>query len=119
MKLLSLENIIRSIGRGVVLYAPRWDPLTGGRLVQSGAGDAHALKHLGDTEGDIALALNEDVQALTLPEITGTAEHEADYLGENPVLTVPLFLADPTLRIPVSPIGSAHGGSERRRPVAE
>lgn len=119
MKLLSLENIIRSIGRGVVLYAPRWSPGDGRALIQSGAGDAYALKHLGDTEGDITLALNEDVQALTLPEITGPAEHEADYMGENPVLSIPLFLADPTLRGIVSPISSPHGGGERRRPATK
>ena len=119
MKLLKLDTVIRTVGRGVVCYAPRWDPGSGIQLVQSGAGDANALTPLGDTEGDVSIALNEDVAALTLPELTGTAEVEAEAMGENPVGTFPLFVADPRIHAVLSPIGSAHGGASRRRPVVE
>lgn len=106
--LLDLTTILRAIGRGVVLYAPRWDrdvPL--------------ALTHLGDTEGDITIATNPEVAALTLPELSGPAAHEADYTGENPTVELPLFLADPALLSIVSPTGGASAGATRRRGVAE
>lgn len=106
--LLDLTTILRSIGRGVVFYAPRWDGAT-----------PLALTHLGDTEGDINIATNGEVSGLTLPELTGPAMHEADYTGENPTIEMPLFLADPTLLAIVSPIGSNAAGATRRRAVAE
>ncbi len=106
--LLDLTTILRTFGRGVVFSAPRWDrdvPL--------------ALTHLGDTEGDISIATNPEVSGLTLPELSGPAMHEADYTGENPVVELPLYLADPALLAIVSPIGSASAGATRRRAVAE
>lgn len=106
--LLDLATILRSYGRGVVLYAPRWD--RDGVL---------ALTHLGDTEGDIAFNPNGEVANLTLPELTGPAAHEADYTGENPTLEIPLFLADPALMAVVSPAGSGSAGTSRRRAVVE
>ncbi len=115
VNLQNMNDILRASGRGVVLYAPGnvdyrgWEPGTG----------ALALAHLGDTEGDISLAPNSEVAGLVLPEITGPAKHSAVVTGENPVLTVPLFLADPSLRDVVSPTGSRHGGVSARQRAKE
>lgn len=107
--LLDLTTIRRHLGgRGVVLYAPRWD-----------RNGALALTHLGDTEGDIVVSTNPEVSALTLPELSGPAAHEADYTGENPTVEIPLFLADPTTLAIVSPTGAASAGATRRRAVQE
>lgn len=106
--LLDLTTILRRIGRGVVFRANRWD-----------RNGALALTHLGDTEGDISIATNAEVAALTLPELSGPAPHEADYTGENPVVEIPLYLADPALLAIVSPIGSNSAGATRRRAVVE
>lgn len=106
--LLDLTTILRTIGRGVVLSAPRWDrdvPLV--------------LTHLGDTEGDLSIATNPEVSLLTLPELSGPAGHEADYTGENPTVEIPMYLADPALLSIVSPTGGASAGATRRRAVAE
>lgn len=106
--LLDLNSVVRAIGRGVVFYAPVWDGTQN-----------LALTHLGDTEGEITVELNESYNDLTLPELTGDAVHERRLAGENPVITIPLFLADPALRAIVSPTGSASGGYMRQRPVTE
>lgn len=108
LNLLDLTTVLRSYGRGVILYAARWDrdaPL--------------ALSHLGDTEGDISFNANGATAGFTLPELTGPAMHEADYLGENPVIEFPIFLADPALMAVISPAGSGSAGTTRRRAVAE
>jgi hypothetical protein len=106
--LLDLTTINRSYGRGVVFHAPRWDPT-----------EPLALTHLGDTEGDIAVNTNPEIATLTLPELTGPAGHEGDYTGENPVVEIPLFLAEPALYAIISPSGSAHAGRSARGAVAE
>jgi hypothetical protein len=110
LNLLNLNNVVRSWGRGVVFRGPIWTP---------GLGDPLVLTHLGDTEGDIAVQTNAQVEGLTTPELTGAAMHEADYVGENPTVEIPLYLADPTLRALVSPAGSRSGGRSRRSAVAE
>jgi hypothetical protein len=107
--LMDVANIIASYGRGVVFRAPVWDP---------GAGPL-AMSQLGVTEGDIAVNTNPATAGMTYPELTGPAVHEMDYLGENPVVDIPLYLADPALLAIVSPSGSAHAGRSRRGPVAE
>src|SRR5690606_15246183 len=107
-QLLDLDAVLRSLGRGVVFYAPVWDGTTN-----------LALTHLGDTEGEITVEINETYNDLTLPELTGDAIHERKVAGENPVVTMPLFLADPALRAIVSPTGNASGGYQRQRPVTE
>lgn len=102
--LLDLTTVIRSFGRGVVFYAPRWSP-----------GDGPlALTHLGDTEGDIVINTNPEMAKLTVPELTGPAAHEIDYVGEDPVIEMPLYIADPAMHAIISPIGSAHAGRNRR-----
>lgn len=106
--LLDLNAQIRAIGRGVLLYANKWDGETN-----------LALTHLGDTEGDITVELNEEYTHFTLPELTGAAKHKSYVSGEDPVVTMPVFYADPALRAVVSPTGNASGGYQRRRPVLE
>jgi len=108
LNLLDLATVVRSWGRGVVFHAPRWDPA-----------EPLALEHLGDTEGDIVINTNPDVQKLTTPELTGPAAHEADYTGEDPVVEIPLYLTDPDLWAIISPTGSAHAGMARRGVVYE
>jgi hypothetical protein len=107
--LADVSDLVASIGRGVVFYAPKWVPAVG----------PLAMSQLGVTEGDIVITPNSSTAGLTIPELTGPAVHEMDYLGENPVLEIPLYLTDPALIAIVSPSGSAHAGRSRRGPVKE
>lgn len=107
--LKDVSRILASYGRGVVFYADKWDP-TAGPLV---------MAQLGVTEGDIVETPNAATATMTYPELTGPAAQEMDYLGENPVVEIPLYLADPALLAIVSPSGSAHAGRSRRGPVKE
>lgn len=108
--LLDLSTVLRSLGRGVVFRAPRWTPGSSGPLT---------LTHLGDTEGDIAIATNPEMAALTTPELTGPAPIEMDYTGEAPVITFPMYLTDPALIALVSPTGQASAGRSRRSAPVE
>jgi len=107
--LQDVSGVIASYGRGVVFYADKWD-VPAGPLVMS---------QLGVTEGDIVVTPNGATAGLTLPELTGPAVHEFDYLGENPTIEIPLYLADPSLIAICSPSGSAHAGRSRRSAVHE
>lgn len=107
-EVLDVADQLRSFGRGVVFYADKWDRVT-----------PLALAHLGDTEGDIVINTNGETATLTLPELTGPAAHETDFLGENPTIEVPLYLADPALSAIVSPQGTVSGGRSRRGRVKE
>lgn len=109
LALASVANLIASYGRGVVFRSDKWVPNDG----------PLSLTQLGVTEGDIAVNPNAATAKLTFPELTGPAAHEMDYLGEDPTIEIPLYLADPTLIAVVSPSGSAHAGRSRRGPVAE
>lgn len=106
--LLDLNSVLRDIGRGVVFYASKWDGET-----------PLSLTHLGDTEGEITVELNESYNHLTTPELTGEAKHKSYLIGEDPVVTIPLWLADPALRAIVSPTGNASGGYSRPQRVTE
>lgn len=110
LNLQDLSSVVRSWGRGVVFRGDGWIPELGNPL---------ELEHLGDTEGDISIALNGEVAMLQVPELTGPAGHEADFTGENPVVEIPLYLTDPALLATVSPGGSKHGGRSMRTPAAE
>lgn len=116
LNLLDLATVLRTIGRGVVFYAPGngegvegWTP---------GSGPLN-LEHLGDTEGDIVFTPNAETSGITLPEVTGPARHNATFMGENPTLAFPLFLADPNLLDIITPTGSRHGGQSHRRKAKE
>lgn len=109
LTLAAVADLIASYGRGVVFYADKWVPADGPLV----------MTQLGVTEGDITITPNATTAGLTLPELTGPAVHEMDYLGENPVAEIPLYLADPALIAIVSPSGSAHAGRSRRGPVKE
>lgn len=106
--LADVSGVIASYGRGVIFYASKWDALT--PLV---------MTQLGVTEGDISVNPNGATAGLTLPELTGPIPHEMDYLGENPVIEIPLYLAEPSLIGICSPSGSKHAGRSRRGPVKE
>lgn len=110
--LLDLTDQLRAIGRASVFRAS-------GAFVYDAGGTDVAMTHLGDTEGEIVPVANEEYSALTLPELTGPAPHEKYVSGEAPVVTIPIYAADPTLRAILSPSGSKHGGYQRRRAVAE
>lgn len=105
----TLADLVAAIGRGKVFYAPKWTP----------GGAQLALTHLGETEGDIVFNTNAEVSAMTFPELSGPAKHAADFTGEDPVLEIPLYLADPALMAIISPAGSANGGRSRRSRVTE
>lgn len=105
--LKNLQDELRAIGRAVALVAETaWTP-----------GTKLELTHLGDTEGDITVAFNESFVHMTLPEVTGPAKHESFVEGEDPVITLPLFVANPGLRAILSPTGNASGGNSRRQRV--
>jgi hypothetical protein len=106
--LQDVSNVNASYGRGVVFYADKWD----------GVG-VLTMTQLGVTEGDIVITPNASTAKLTIPELTGPAGHEMDYLGEAPTVEIPLYLADPALIAICSPSGSAHAGRSRRGPVKE
>lgn len=105
--LLNLQNVLRTIGRGVVFYSNQWV-----------SGDI-ALTHLGDTEGEIVATPTASISALTTPELTGDDEIEAYVQGSGFVATIPLYVADPAVRAIISPTGNASGGTSRRQPVLE
>lgn len=113
---LSLQSILRQVGRGKVFYGKA--PAGGIAPWTPGSGEI-VMTHLGDTEGDITLDTNPEVSAMTLPEVTGPARQTAFYTGENPVLSIPLFLADPALLPIITPTGSKHAGNSFRRRVNE
>lgn len=106
--LADVSALVATYGRGVVFYAPKWD----------GVG-ALSMTQLGVTEGDIVVTPNASTAALTIPELTGPAAHEMDYIGEAPTVDIPLYLADPALIAICSPSGSGHAGRSRRGPVKE
>lgn len=112
--LLDAQTVLRAIGRGVVFYAE----IAGQPGYWDGTTDL-ALKHLGDTEGDISIAMNESFVHLTTPEQSGAGKRKSYVEGADPVVTIPLYVADPALRAIVSPTGSASKGYARRRPVTE
>lgn len=99
----SINDIRRTLGRGVVFYADKWDPTT-----------PLELQHLGDTQGDLVFNPNAEVAFMTLPERTGPAPVAADYTGEAPTIEIPLYLADPALMAVVSPGNSGSAGRSTR-----
>lgn len=110
--LLDLTAQVRAIGRASVFYG------TGPYgYVASPTGADLTLTHLGDTEGEITVEFNEEYTGMTLPELTGGALHNRYVSGENPRVTIPLYVADPDVRAILSPTGSASGGYQRRRAV--
>ena len=112
--LLDLTAQARAIGRASVFYAA--DPYA---YAASPTGADLTLIHLGDTEGEITIEANEEYSDLMFPELTGSAKHKRYIAGEDPVVTIPIYAADPTLRAILSPTGSANGGYQRRRAVTE
>ncbi len=107
--LLDVAGVIASYGRGVVFHSPKWNPNEG----------SFSMSQIGVTEGDIVVTPNEATAALTLPELTGPAAHEVDYLGENPKVDIPLYVTDPSMMSLLSPSGSKDAGRSRRGPVKE
>jgi len=110
MTLLDLTAHLRTIGRASVFYVAKWDGTT--KLPDT-------LAHLGDTEGNIELEMNQEYSDLRLPELTGPAVHKRKFKGLDPVLSIPLYLADPDLQTILSPIGTGSGGRQRQKDVTE
>jgi len=117
--LLDLETVLRKIGRGTVWYAhDGTGPLDIGSPIKWDGTTALQLAPISDTEGEIVRNPNADIATLTLPELSGTAVHEATAVGGNPTLSVPLFLADPDLLAILSETGLAGMGHFRVRDVS-
>lgn len=110
--LLDLTTQVRAIGRASIFY-------DAGAFAYVAGGTDMTFTHLGDTEGEVSIELNDSYSELTLPELTGAAPHEKYLEGYAPQVTIPLYAADDALRAIVSPTGSAHGGYQRRRAVTE
>lgn len=106
--LLDLTAQDRSLGRASVFQVTEWDGITD---------LPSTMTHLGDTEGDITIEFGDSYSILTLPELTGDAAHEIFLSGKNPVITIPLYLADPSVRAIVNPSGTGDGGFQRQRAV--
>ncbi len=112
--LLALTGILRDIGRGVVFYSVG---------AYGGTGTDLTVIHLGDTEGEIKVEANAEYQELTTPELTGPIAHEKYLQGIAPVITIPLYSANPLIDAIVTPTaqaaGSQGGGFDRRQAVTE
>jgi hypothetical protein len=108
LTLKALNEAALEIGKAVILYATKWDGTT--KLT---------MEHLGDTEGAVTFDPQEQIGALRLPEVYGPATVKAWSVGAEPILTAPLFLADPDLREIITPTGDGIIGATARRPVAE
>ena len=111
MGLWNLDNINArrdaTIGKAAIFYAPLWDTET-----------ELDMDFLGFTEGEVSVAFNDEEQALTLPEYTGSLAHEKRIQGPGPIVTIPIFTGSPALRAVLSPTGTASGGTGRQiRPV--
>lgn len=110
MSLLDLTAQVRTIGRATIMYVSKWDGTTD---------LPDTLTMLGDTEGEVTVEYNDEYSDLTLPELTGPAIHERYLSGANPVISLPLYLADPSLRAIIEPTSGGSGGYQRRRAVTE
>lgn len=97
------------LGRAAIFYSSTaWD-----------FDSALSMTFLGFTEGDVVQTENEEYQTLTLPEYTGSAPRKRSVQGSAPIVTIPLFTADPALLAILSPSGTASQGFRRQRPVVE
>lgn len=85
-----------------------------GDMFQVGGG---GMTFLGATEGDVAVALNEEYNVLTFPEYTGPSEEEVEMTGEKPVATIPLIVGNSALWAKINPLGTRGGGSNTHTPV--
>lgn len=98
-----------ALGRAAVFYAPDyWD----------GNADL-ALTHLGVTLGEVGPPNAEEINALRLEEITGTAQHEATVKNPDVVIEFSAIVAERTVFELLSPTGSSSAGYRRPRPVKE
>jgi hypothetical protein len=81
---------------------------------------AGGMQYLGATEGVVNAQANPEYNETVFPEETGPAVHEADLMGENPVVTIPLIIYDIQAQMEIaSPTGSPSGGHFGHRPVQE
>jgi hypothetical protein len=110
---INLEDLLSgvySISKGAVFFSDTAWGFNGDLM--------NELEFLGFTEGEITLAPNEEYQMLTIDENTGTLPHKVNLQGEAPVLTIPIFTGDPSLRSILSPSNVPSGGFARQLPVA-
>jgi hypothetical protein len=77
----------------------------------------NGLAPLGQKEGNIDMAFNEEISALTAPEITGPVEHQATIRGVGITVTIPLIMGDETMWAKISPTGTAGGGWSNAQPA--
>ena len=79
-------------------------------------GDALAMFHLGNTQGEVQFAPNAEFSNLTLQENTGPAILKSYMTGTAPTFTVSVF-GDPRMLRLISPTASASGGASRQTRV--
>jgi hypothetical protein len=114
-----LRTLARNIGRAAVFYHGAAGAEEFPAPLRWNVGDTFNPVALGDTEGEVQVQANETIRTLTLPEIGGDAVFEARMRGGNPVLTAPLFLADPDLRRLIGPVATGVIGRVGEVPVTE
>lgn len=116
-----LRTMFRNIGRAAIFYHADPDDMEADIPAPArwNEGEAFNPVALGDTEGEVSVQANETIRRLTLPEIGGDAVFEARMRGGNPVLTAPLFLADPEMRRLISPTSTSVIGRVGEVPVTE
>lgn len=106
LTLVDVLDAQRVIGRATLMEGAYWDGFPSGALTDH-------LTHLGDTEGAVVINPNPTRSILTVPELTGDAEHLSFEKGENPIVNIPVFYGDPALRARTSGTGLAGAGLTR------
>lgn len=113
-----LREHLVDLGKARVFYAVNGSGVGDVTPVHWEADGPLHLKELGLTEGEMSLNANEEYSDLKLPEYTGPIPLKRYYIGEAPVLSVNIFMADPALRSILSPTGTSGAGFESQQPVA-
>lgn len=80
---------------------------------------AGGLGEYGAKEGDVSVAFNQELNALTFPENSGAAMHDAVVQGENPVITIPTIIYNEDLWERLTPTGSTGGGYSFPQPTVK
>lgn len=94
----SLATFLKSIGNALVLAgAP---------------GTASGLTVLGLKEGQATVDINDEYSYLTAPDQTGPTKHEGKHMGDDPVITIPMIIANEALYATLSPTGTAGSGAD-------
>lgn len=109
MQLTDVATQKYDIGRSAIFRAPVFD----------GTFNLFDMfEHIGNTEGQVDLAMNPEYSELTLPETSGPAALKRYLTGEKPTFELGVFPNPDNIKI-FSPTGRGSAGQKRRRAVVE